>query len=498
MKPRIVFLGNALASALYHAWLGCIIGSSAYDSIWVNYQHVSDSDVAAIRMADVVVLQVSDIEGFDIEGAGTRARIIRFPYVNGSFLWPYAGQTHPRWGETPMHICGAFAGECGDGFLAQLFMNGATARDAVAAYAELDIVRTARIERRFEIGLETQRLRDQKAGFDISIADYISDNIESQPLFISRQNLAKPLFWHLARIVFSQLLKELGDCERKVDQAERLHHISLWGLLEMPIHPGIVSYFHIPGRDPAYKFRVNRSRLTFDDYASDYINGIYQIDIFEGIRLLDSGQYEAAEAHLTRGIKLAPSSPDAAAAMSRLLAHLGRKQEALEYACASVHLDTDDQRNLTLLAERYLDLGWHSAARAAIERSLEIHFFDWHSNQLLIDLCLRSGDSTRALSLACHLGAMLPDHHSAQFRLCQLYLQHGMLDSAEDALRRLHEAASSSPRDGRPHADLGYVFWTMGRIDKATAEFTTAISLEPDREDFKAALSTLLVHSSQK
>ena len=325
MKPRIVFLGNALANALYNVWLGCVVGSDSYDNVWVHYQNVSELDITSMRTADVIVMQISDIEEFDISDIATNAKIIRFPYVNGSFLWPYAGYTHPRWGQTHMHLCGVFAGEFGDGFLAQLFQKGVTANDAVDIYADLDIIRTQKIERRFEIGLETQRLRDQKAGFDVSIADFIADNIGRLPLFISRQNLAKPLFWCLSRIVFSRLLNALGDCERKVGQAELLHHISFWGLLEMPIHPKIVRHFRVSDRDSGYKFRVNRSRLTFDQYTSDYMKEIFQVDIFEGIRLLDQGQYEAAEVRLRQGLELAPSSPDAASAMGKLLAKLGRK-----------------------------------------------------------------------------------------------------------------------------------------------------------------------------
>ncbi len=496
MKPSIVFLGNALANALHHVWCGCVIGSDSYDSASVHYMNVSESDVDRLRTADVIILQVSDIEGIDIAAMGTRAKIVRFPYVNGSFLWPYAGHTHPRWGETEMHTCGVFAGECGDGFLEKLYRKGVPAQDAVAAYAELDILKTAKIERRFEVCLAMQRQRDQRAAFDVSIADYIADNIGERVLFVSRQNLAKPLFWHLTRIVFAQVLKELGDCERKVAQAELLHHVHLWGLLEMPIHPKIGDHFRIPGLSSNYKFRVNRSRLTFDEYSRDYMNDIYQVDIFEGIRLLDDCQYEAAEARLTRGLQLAPGSPDAAAAMSKLLSGLGRSQEALEFSCASVHLDTDSQHNLRFLAERYLDLGWHSAARAALERSLEIHFFDWSSHHMLLDLYLRNDDMTAALSLARRVANGLPDHHSAQFRLGHLLLQCGMFAEAQHALASLRAAAAASPRDGNAHAHIGHLLWGMGRMAEAKDSFGKAIELAPEREDLREAYSTILMHAS--
>lgn len=69
---------------------------------------------------------------------------------------------------------------------------------------------------------------------------------------------------------------------------------------------------------------------------------------------------------------------------------------------------------------------------------------------------------------------------------------------ADHALESLKAAAATSPRDGSARAHIGHLLWGMGRMVEAKDAFGTAIELAPEREDFKEAYSTILMHASRR
>jgi Flp pilus assembly protein TadD len=523
IKPSIIFLGNFQAHTLYTAWVAYVPGANSYNNRLVDHRSVSDSDRIAIGTADVIVSQVSDVQTYDLESLNPHGKIIRFPYVNGAFLWPYCGHTHPNWGASLMHECGVFAGESGDAFLAQLFRSGVRASEAVERYANLDIIKAAKVDRRYEIGLEMQRLRDQKAGIDISVADYIEAKLCRETLFISRQRLARPMFWHLARHIFERLLHTLGEPAQKVMDAECLDYVSPSGHLQTPIHPKIVAHFSLPERPDNYRYRINRTRLTFDQYTADYINEIFQIDIYTGIQLVNSRAYEAAVPVLKRGLAASPTSPDGAAALSNALAHLGHLEEALEMACVAVHRDVENRDLCIDLAQLYAKRHFDAAAIAVLERALELHPYHIMTNQMLGDLLVRQGKRDEAIITARRLADKIHHNSFVHWRLGQLLLDNNDLVGAErsfrmavrvngtdygsvsqlsdvlmrlgrqeEAVEVLQSSLESNPEEAGCHARLGHVLWRSSRLVDAERAFQTAIVLAPEIEHYTTSLADLV------
>jgi hypothetical protein len=63
------------------------------------------------------------------------------PLLAGGFLWPFAGQPHPRNESFWFMPSGPYDGEMGDSYLNRLIDKGASPPEAVAQYLTLDVGR---------------------------------------------------------------------------------------------------------------------------------------------------------------------------------------------------------------------------------------------------------------------------------------------------------------------------------------------------------------------
>lgn len=114
--PRIVFLGNCQASALCAAYNIFIAEDRDQHAIAIDWRHVSTRDIETLRGAETVVLQVSDQSRATPDFVPNSAKLVRFPYVSGGFLWPFAHEGHIRRASSRMAEFGVY-GENGDAFL---------------------------------------------------------------------------------------------------------------------------------------------------------------------------------------------------------------------------------------------------------------------------------------------------------------------------------------------------------------------------------------------
>lgn len=422
-----------------------------------------------------------------------------------------------------MPECGAFAGETGDSFLGKLYLDGVPASEAVRRYADLDIIKAAKVPRRYEIALDLQRSRDHKSDIDFSFADYIDQNLSKKTLFLSRQSLATPLLWKLAEPVFARLLDVIGEDQDQLRSAKLLHHLEAAGLNRVPIHPRIVEHFNLPGIGADHLYAINRTRLSFNQYSADYVNEIYQYEIYAGLRFLADREFRAAVESLKAGFELAPGSPDAADGLSRAYAALGRNNEALEMACVAVHRDVENRAYMMNLAQCYLRVGHSMAARAALERSVQIHPDHLDTVFLLSDQMAAHGHSAQSVRLlettARRLKHVPAAYHKLAYRLCEVNEAARAADVLTEAmetcarhlpirfqladvlvqLRRENEAVPILTTATERHADsaechfrLGHVLWRANRLDEAEAEIRRAENLAPQSDETKATLADLL------
>jgi hypothetical protein len=187
-RKRIVFIGNCQAFALgqlYRAFFANDRDETVHVLADVDLVRNEDNagvneHLALIAGADVVIEQVLAWRPPIDEAVRRARRHYRFPMVTGWFLWPFAGDAHPRNGECRLPgFEGPYPDEYGDSFLNRKLAEAANPEAAVADYLHLDVARAAHLDRRFEILLDQQRQRD--ADTDFALAAVITCGFQCIP-----------------------------------------------------------------------------------------------------------------------------------------------------------------------------------------------------------------------------------------------------------------------------------------------------------------------------
>ncbi|GHU83878.1 hypothetical protein FACS189468_9390 [Spirochaetia bacterium] len=73
------------------------------------------------------------------------------------------------------------------------------------------------------------------------------------------------------------------------------------------------------------------------------------------------------------------------------------------------------------------------------------------------------------------------------------YISRGLAKNSDHETKRVDYTKVNSINPNKPHAEIyrGYAYWEIGEYDAAIAEFTQAISIDPDNIVAKQILSRL-------
>ena len=311
----------------------------------------------AVASADIVVEQIMPMaEAPPLAGVPDGARRLRVPLVDGSFLWPFSGTPHPD----SQRLYGAyhpFPSEMGDRFLLRALARGAAGEDAVRAYLAEDVVRVGHVARRHEIALELQARRD--AGTSYRFAKLIEAHLPGERLFRTPYHLEA----RLSRHMLMTLLDDLGTCAPARQSVDRFYTRTLFGGLDLPIHPAIAAHHGLAWADATTRHAFWREEmLSFEDYARRFVQcrayPAMDVAVQAAMRarpdaetLLDAAladlpdspwglharavlrlrarDFEAALAILRRVLALHPGLGGAHASLHDALLRLGRTEEAI-------------------------------------------------------------------------------------------------------------------------------------------------------------------------
>ena len=90
-----------------------------------SYEDLTPDDRATIEQADLIVEQLFDLKPqADIAGIGAGKPRLFIPMVTAGFLWPFAGQAHPKNVDYPFLSGGPYGGEASDSYLNRLIFSG--------------------------------------------------------------------------------------------------------------------------------------------------------------------------------------------------------------------------------------------------------------------------------------------------------------------------------------------------------------------------------------
>lgn len=356
----IVFFGNCQCEYLYRLYKNQIAPFTDDKVIYIDivrYPEGAD-DIAG---ADILVDQTFDAPDlFSSEALKPGAQRIRIPNIRGDFLWPYTRRDpHPKAATFHHRTKLYYSAEYGDSYLAGMVIKNVPAELVPQRYLAVDLIRERHIDRMFELTLDRQRKRDERAG--VNIADFIETHFRTERLFESPGHPTEPLLALLARAALAPIT---GEAE--VDRALKGHSEAYEPCHRCPIHPGVIRYYGLTFvHDDSRYGMENEGAFSFVEYVMRYMRGESVPELREAFDL--AGQENAARALeiLDRAILKAPGSWAAHRVRSGMLRKLGRAGQSVEPALRAVALMPEDANNFIelirsaraagqlLLAERF-------------------------------------------------------------------------------------------------------------------------------------------------
>lgn len=473
---RIVLIGNCQISAmasLYRRFVAVRTGD-VLDYI-PSYENLDEDARQRIRQADVVVEQLLDLKPkADLDGLIGGTPKVLIPMVTAAFLWPFAGQEHPRNDRRPFLPTGPYGGEAGDSYLNRLIQKGLSPEEGARDYMALDVGKRVNLDRLYELVMDRQQARDQAAGY--RIADVIERYFRSEQIFLSPYHPNARVARSLAEQFFRQLGANRGDIERMRNGTV----ITPFPKEELPIHPVVARHFGLRWVGPRQRYRLlNEGRFTFEDFTLRYMRCEWNEALEEGIALSRAGDLPAAEAKLQAALVRSPAAGAGHNAMRYVLIQQQRRDEAIEAGRRAVAAEPDWAPYRTELATLLRDAGHLDEAEAEYRRAQAVDPVDPHIVIMLAHLLAKRERTDEAFALVLQGLELDPYATSLHRALVNLWDATGKTDQAIASMRRVLALA---PDDLAMRQRLAKTLSGLGRLEEALEASRTPPAPQPAPE----------------
>jgi tetratricopeptide (TPR) repeat protein/capsular polysaccharide biosynthesis protein len=520
MTKRIVFIGNCQMEVmrnLYDKVVGGITNDETY--FLPSWTEVDDSGMKLLAHADLLVNQVQSFSReLDLPPGISAVRRISVPLVSASFLWPFGGAAHPSNTDSPFLKGGPFPGELGDGFLNRLIRDGVPADRALEQYRQHDLGGPAALDRRYELIIDQQRLRDEAC--DFSIAPEIEQHFRKESLFLSPHHPGL----RITRALAAQCFYHMGAPRDCIEMLVRDLNRSPFPQVELPIHPTVARHFNLEYIHPETDFYWHgEGRFTWDQWVLRYMNYTWSPALFEGWttassepqaarKLLSSvletlprsplahagmakalqamHELEAALFHVTEAVRLAPEDPEFARIGAFVASGLGRREEAVQFAKTAATFEPGSIGNLQLLAKLQEDASDFNGAEKTRRTSVTLKP---GSAGLVTDLGTTLSQLDRLdESLACYQRAceIAPNEAGAYFGASIVLAR---LGRTEEAIQQVETALRLRPGVGAYFSHYGHLLLRAGRRQDGIAAFLKVLEFDPNNAGVHHLLADLML-----
>jgi len=148
---------------------------------------------------------------------------------------------------------------------------------------------------------------------------------------------------------------------------------------------------------------------------------------------------------------------------------------------------------LITLGEERLQLGNTAEARALFEQVLQSNPENWSAHEYLAKMALNSGEWRLAQPHLLKMQEIDPDSGEGNFLMAFYYFNENQL---EEARRSGERAKSVQPNDAELRNLLGNIYLKLEQTEKAKEEYSAAVRLAPERNDFQTNLRSLSAKQS--
>ena len=398
---RIVLIGDfqvRAVAALYRRFVASRTGERVtYIPFAQRGQDVARDE---ILQAAITVEQT----GIGPTACGPDGVKLPIPFVAAPFLWPFAGEAHPRNTVSALQPTGPYPRELGDRFLNRLLAAGLAAEDALARYLDLDVVREADLDQLLATSLARQRERDDATGY--CIAEVIAKRFRAEPLFLSPTHPGAPML----RVLAAQLFRRMGAEASDIERMQRTVTQVPFSATALPIHPAVARHFGLRwvARQQRYP-PCDADACTFEEYALGYLRHTWNEALADGIALSRGPALAEAEARLTEGLARSPGSAPGHDALCGVLARQGRWAEAMTAGEHAVQADPTNAAYRISVAKLLRRLQRAAEAEAMLRDAVALAPRDARPRLLLAELLREQGRSEAAAAMATQALGLAPD-----------------------------------------------------------------------------------------
>lgn len=488
----VVFIGNCQIQSIYHLYLRFASQCADERLHYIkSYESIEAADRVAIEQADVIIEQVQDFQPkADVAGIATQATKIGVPVVHCGFLWPFAGQPHPRNPSLPYLEGGPYGSESSDGFLNRLIKKGTDAEGAVKTYLELDINKTVNLDRLLEVVIEKQQMRDDLTGFNI--AKVISRFYKTEPVFLTPYHPNLRIAMELA----SQTLRRLEVAENDIEQMRTATQVTPFPKEELPIHPAVARHFELTWATEERRYRfLNEGRFTFREFATRYMTCDWNEALEEGLNHARHNDFHKARATLVEALKKSPRSAAGWGALSSVHSQLNEHAQAMTAIREAIALDPDSAHH-HLHHALFLDrAGDEVSAEREYRIATALEPFDAHFPGMMANFLSSKGRNREARAVAEWGIVCAPRAANLYSIVGHAAHQLGDENAAVDAYRRASDLSTNS---AEPLIALADIYRRSGKADEAVLSLRKALERDPASNRARGQLAVVLEQTGAK
>jgi tetratricopeptide (TPR) repeat protein len=522
-KRRVVVIGNCQANTvttLYRTFVACRTGEILTHV--ASYEDLTQADIIAIEQADLIVEQLFDLKPqADMTGVAPGMPRLFIPMVTAGFLWPFAGQPHPKNTTRPFLPSGPYGGQAADSYLNRMILAGVNPEEAVETYMQLDVRARTNLDRMYELIMDRQRSRDEASGY--RIADLIEQHFRTEQIFLSPYHPNTRLAVALATQFFQQMGAQPADIERMQNRTRR----TPFPKEELPLHPSVCKHFGLDFITPDRRYRfMNEGSFTFREYALRYMRYEWNEVLEEGRSLVHTRDLDAAHDKLVAGLVRSPASAAGHHALSIVLAHQNRREEALAESRRAVQIEPDsapyraqcgmllrqqgrlqeaevelraavatepvDPHYLILLAHLLRQRGEIEECCALARETIAADPYSARLHEELSTFLEANGDLAGAIAAQQQAMAISGDHASGLPRFAHLL---GRVERMPEAEQVVRAAIARGPQTTRPRITLSDILLRQGKSLEALNEALMAAVIDPDSAEAYSHIGHILHQS---
>ena len=148
------------------------------------------------------------------------------------------------------------------------------------------------------------------------------------------------------------------------------------------------------------------------------------------------------------------------------------------------------------LAIAYDNLNRSNDAMDALAQAVNCNPENMTARMNLAAMYANANHTQQAIAQYRQITAMDSTNNDALSNLAKCLVAAGTLTEAKEVLKKV---IAAEPGKGEPHSELGDIYWKKENdVDKAMAEYRTAISVEPNNPQFYQDLAMAFEHKGQK